>query len=281
MAKDKYKRKQRRAQQKAQQSAARILVVEKEKMATDETKQTTHATAKAANDKKPIWYVRFWRYVTGSSTVTNWLIVLFTGVLAGSAIYQFVIMRGQLTKMQQQIEQAENQFTISHRPWVGIADVAKVIEPLTFDSTGAHVDITFSIKNGGSSPALRVNPILGLVISTYRTLLSDANAMIQRECSIGVEMFSHTNVGNPLLLPGDTIELPTTVSTERKDFHFGPTDNSVEAWLILSIIYQDDLGKPHCSAFAQAYKTDGGQYTLAPAGVIKGRFTRTGFGHAD
>lgn len=78
------------------------------------------------------------REVIKRSSLTDWLIMIFTGVLAGASIYQFIIMGGQLNIMQK-----------DQRPWVKLSFdnfIAQVQSPI-----GGNLHMINSGKTPGKS----------------------------------------------------------------------------------------------------------------------------------
>src|ERR1039457_1859544 len=153
MAKDKHKRKHQRAQQKADQRDARPVLVNEEAMAQKKTESSAKTTDNSSNNEKHLC-MRFWGYITRPS-ITDWAIAAFTCALAFVAIGQYSVTRGQLTKMQKQLDQSDMQFSMSHRPWVTVLPGSvQTNDPLIFDTTGAHVSVSYTLKNGGTAPAI-------------------------------------------------------------------------------------------------------------------------------
>jgi hypothetical protein len=61
---------------------------------------------------------RFFEWIKENSSFTDWCIALFTDVLAGAAIYQFLNMNGQLDDMRK-----------DRRPWITISFKAGDLQP--------------------------------------------------------------------------------------------------------------------------------------------------------
>jgi hypothetical protein len=137
VTKGKHKRKKQRAQQQAQPSAANAPVVEQEEMAENKTEPSTQRTANPQNDPNPSRWKRFAEWVKRESSFTDWCVAAFTCVLAFAAIYQFIIMGGQLDVMRK-----------DQRAWIAIAQksgttIAVNTAPFT----------SISISNTGKTPA--------------------------------------------------------------------------------------------------------------------------------
>jgi len=133
MSKGKYKRRRQQAQQKAQKSAESVAIVE------NKAETAAKTTGKATNSQEPPRWKRFKEYV-GGSLFTNQCIAAFTLALAAAAIYQFIIMGGQLDTMRK-----------DQRAWVAVT----VGDPqFTRDSSG-NVTVSFPavVSNSGKTPA--------------------------------------------------------------------------------------------------------------------------------
>ncbi len=70
------------------------------------------------------------------STLTDWIIALFTIVLAGAATYQFVIMNGQLDTMRK-----------DQRPWIKVSFTSPPLQAL------APIGGKLHLTNNGKTPA--------------------------------------------------------------------------------------------------------------------------------
>jgi hypothetical protein len=138
MSKGKHKRKKQHAQQQAKEQAAAIHLLENNKMSGDEeTELSTTKEHKSNNKGAPSRWKQFRDWAKQKSSFTDWCIALFTLVLAVAAIYQFIIMGGQLDEMRK-----------DGRPWISIS----------FGYNGdlhANVPIssTLTIVNKGKTPA--------------------------------------------------------------------------------------------------------------------------------
>jgi hypothetical protein len=133
MSKGKYERKRDRAKQRKQQEASATAIPNGVIHPEGETK--TPAEGQKKTDAKKEKSVRV-RELIERSSLTDWLLAIFTAVLAAAAIYQFVITDAQLTEMRK-----------DERPWV----------KLTFDGfvaqANAPIGGTFHIVNIGKTVA--------------------------------------------------------------------------------------------------------------------------------
>ena len=215
------------------------------------------------------------------STLTDWLLVLFTFVLAGSAIYQFIIMSGQLGTMQQQVSQSDRQFAISHRPWVGIKSLDKV-SPLVFDMDGVHTKADFTVKNGGSSPAINVINQGHLVVKTYVSIDMNPLDRLRNDagfiCAPDLALALHTNQIGLFLLPGEEQPFPSAeLAAKKQDI---PVGDLVQVYWVGCMGYSDDSNIQHGTSFVYQFITISGAKTFPPNGTVDGNFTNFGLSKA-
>jgi hypothetical protein len=148
MSKGKYKRKKNHGQNKAQKRPAkRVLMDPKEEDSDNQAKPAANSAHQTANDIQPRWYIRLYRWAKDGKTFTDWCLAAFTFVLAVAAIYQFVIMRGQLKVMSGQLEAMR----IDERPWMKITADFLPIQAFSPDIAKLHV------FNTGKTPASRIS----------------------------------------------------------------------------------------------------------------------------
>jgi hypothetical protein len=138
MSKGKHKRKKQHAQQRAKRPTASTQLLENNKMRGDEeTGLSTIRENKDDNKGDISRWKRFRDWAKQKSSFTDWCIALFTLVLAVAAIYQFIIMGGQLDEMRKDA-----------RPWISIS----------FSTNGnlqanTQISSMLSIVNKGKTPA--------------------------------------------------------------------------------------------------------------------------------
>jgi hypothetical protein len=165
MGKHKYKRKREHAQNKAQHEQEKIRLHNGEKVApekqdkaaanADEESKTEHAESMRLRERLHVLAER--------CSLTDWIIALFTFALAGSAIYQFIIMDGQLHVMQK-----------DQRAWIIPAPIGPqlsldkpLIALLQYTNTGKTIGKKFTstmrieIMNAADGPTVDYsNPLL-------------------------------------------------------------------------------------------------------------------------
>jgi hypothetical protein len=107
MSKGKYKRKQHHRQTQTQQNPIKALFLNKERNPETESKDSTERQDKAKKGNKR--WMRFWKFLQRSSP-TDWLLSVFTFVLAFYAIRQAFITGNQLDVMRKE-----------ERAWIDVA----------------------------------------------------------------------------------------------------------------------------------------------------------------
>ena len=97
MSKGKHKRKKQHPQEHIQQKLPDAPVLDGQINPKTQTEASTERKDKANQKEQKSMGLR---ERIKSSSLTDWLLVGFTGVLSAAAIYQFTIMNGQLDEMQ-------------------------------------------------------------------------------------------------------------------------------------------------------------------------------------
>jgi hypothetical protein len=137
LGKKKNKFKHKKPKQQAQARPKEIGAQNREVISAEDSAATA-ATSEKEGENKEEHFVGL-RELANRSSLTDYIIALFTLVLAGCAIYQFVIMSGQLDAMRK-----------DQRPWL----------KLTFELNPVAVNSPVSgimrLSNGGKTPAREV-----------------------------------------------------------------------------------------------------------------------------
>lgn len=136
MSKGKYKRKRERARKKKEEAAQKAVLMENEKIADDKQDATKKAAREASASQQPSRWERFKQWAKKDKTFTDWCIAAFTFVLAGAAIYQFIIMGSQLDTMRK-----------DQRPWIKVTFTPFPLQSL------APVGGKIHLVNNGKTPA--------------------------------------------------------------------------------------------------------------------------------
>lgn len=139
------------------------------------------------------------------------------------------------------IANARNQFRISVRPWVGIADEPGSIAtgPITFDGdSNASVQYGTRIKNFGPQAAQDIQPVAQLLITEDIEAIYTSQ---QETCS----SFVQPGIGI-LLFQGKGRVSGYSVSVAPKSKMVSKTyDGKLQAWLIVCVHYSDQFGCPY------------------------------------
>lgn len=156
-----------------------------------------------------------------------------------------------------QSKETAKEFSVSHRPWVNIID-CQANGPITFDSTGLHTVVSYTIKNGGTAPAIRlIDYCIGLNVLKNADVIDCKNkyyaSTIQFADVIGdgaVTSISEKpkDALGYLLLPGETHTTPVTLGDNI--LTIDPISETIDGNVsfTISICYADDLGNFHQTA---------------------------------
>jgi uncharacterized repeat protein (TIGR01451 family) len=118
------------------------------KKAQDQKKSAAQPTNKSTYNNNPSWWGEVKDWARQESSITDWCIAVFTLVLAGASIYQFVVIGRQLDVMRK-----------DQRAWLKVG-----AQPDTFGAETAHWNITtgqpvtypLQVINVGKTPARNV-----------------------------------------------------------------------------------------------------------------------------
>ncbi|RSL15558.1 hypothetical protein EDE15_1049 [Edaphobacter aggregans] len=131
----------------------------------------------------------------------NWI----TGVAAAISLLALVALYMSISVSRTQARIAQQEFEMSQRPWVGLADPI-TISKLVDDPRGSmDIEITAKVKNFGNSPAFNVVPALDLVIGNGGT---DIRPAIDKVCARLEGDIMPLKVGD-IVFPGDSYSFPT------------------------------------------------------------------------
>ena len=209
---------------------------------------------------------------------------------------QSVAMAAQVTAMQGQLSEMQREV----RPWVTIDDAIKMIKPVTFDDSSMHTAFTATIRNGGKSPALKINmlnskmlvePVIpeGIVFHPPEmdAFLMRGLGPVARDCNKNIaEQF--TSFAGGFLLPDGVFQWTPTegppglpqpqikdITIPKARFHLTP-DGLTSVWMAACIFYRDASNNLHGTPIVLQYVAEDGSSTFAPKGEIKGTFVVTG-----
>jgi hypothetical protein len=218
------------------------------------------------------------RELVKRSSFTDWCIAAFTCVLAVVGFLQWSILSGQLGESQKE-------FTSSHRPWVNVSGSVQIAGPLVFENTGAHVSVSYVLKNGGTAPALGTIQInKGLIVGPMprtpeeiRQTIDCSKPTILPPSGLPGTIANASNIGL-LILPGDADEIKDyTLATQRNQPV--PSTGLQEVWFPLCIRYKDERGDFHGTGLLWRFISSDGKREVVPMGSIQGTFERIGVGN--
>lgn len=202
------------------------------------------------------WARLKWRYRKAKWFTTPMEVAaLLLGVMTLFAVIAAAVFAfGQLRIMQQQLTEAQKANRLTHRPW--LAPQIDIAEPLTFFDTYAQVTLRITIRNGGTAPAIRVEPILGLNIgwkndNTNPKLgsLSHGDAVLCSPSAVKSQLERISMTTGPIL-PNSEITLGNYGTQTNPPYEGLSPEGTVAASVSGCIAYLDDAGEPHATYIA-------------------------------
>jgi hypothetical protein len=137
MTNGKYKRKKQHAKRDEQQRQSQPIVLDG--AGDSETQTKVGQAAKENTDQQEERSMRFSEFIK-SRSLTDWLLVAFTGIVSFVAYYQLQVANHQLDEMQ-----------IDQRPWLKITSVEKIETPIN-----QNILAPITLTNIGKTPAKKV-----------------------------------------------------------------------------------------------------------------------------
>jgi hypothetical protein len=166
----------------------------------------------------------------------------------------------------------------AHRPWVFIADgLVSSTKPLSFGADGkVTTEVSYSIKNIGSSPALQVSNFPVIRVAKINTFLKASTPWTSKD-----ELAAVAKLAGVYLLPGETRQSPSLPVTGERYFPQGMpivTSGGFGVVLEICIPYLDEFNYPHATCDYWEYRPNGEKSEFIPAGVLNGQWKRFAFG---
>jgi len=141
-------------------------------------------------------------------------VIAVAGVI-GACIFinQLGVMQGQLTEMKATSRLAEETLEATQRPWVSIKPG---IGPrgLYFDVNGANLDLVFSLKNSGPTPAVSVR-IEGAPRIDVGS--NDRINALEKVCTEAKAQAEHPRMAAHTIFPGETLDMNITYTFANKE----------------------------------------------------------------
>lgn len=210
--------------------------------------------------------MKVWEFIKkpehANATMAVFTMLIFGATVAYTVIatFQWCSMRGQLAEMIRQGNDIESQFTLSHRPWVGIYKPIEIKTPLTFDDANVTFTPIFTVKNTGASPAFQTVTQIDLFAGTPNNPLQ-ARTSLTFTCDPSFATAISENHLGAFILPGDEPALPPgEVKIPRKNFRHLEGENSV--YLVVCVAYSDDQQRQHGTSQVYIFTADDGRTTF-------------------
>jgi hypothetical protein len=170
----------------------------------------------------------------------------------------------------------EHQFAISHRPWVTVSGEMQTNGPLVFDDSGAHISISYFVKNGGIAPAIGTVTMMSALVVGPMPQTPEAARQV-----IGCEKSPANQISNTFgipILPNDTYEVKRFLLETQQRQAIAAVEPQ-EVWFTICIRYKDELGNAHGTGLLWRFDSSDGKRAILPKGSVQGTFTRIGFGN--
>jgi hypothetical protein len=123
------------------------------------------------------------------------------------------VMQGQLTEMKTASRIAEESLVATQRPWVSVK-LAIGPRGLFFDANGANLDLIFSLKNTGPTPAVTVRIVGSPRIDVGS---NDRITELEKVCAEARQKPQNPKMFAQTIFPGETLDLNFTYSFANKE----------------------------------------------------------------
>ncbi|MGA3264100.1 MAG: hypothetical protein ABSC47_08660 [Terracidiphilus sp.] len=208
--------------------------------------------------------------------------VIMSGLAAVFVCAQWWEMHEGGIDTQQSIDISQNALIASNRPWMNA--IISPSGPLTFDASGAHLPLLYTLRNVGHSPAISVWSDEELYFA--RDPQHDTEAERERVCG---STSGRSMAMGQTIFPGEEVtgNITTGVNsaTVQKATALATNKLFLNAELIVCITYQSTVGKPiwhHTALVYDLFRVDerGGTYAIQSgkeSGLNELRFSRSFF----
>lgn len=208
--------------------------------------------------------------------LVEWASVVINAVLAIIAARALIVYGGQLHVMSGQLAEMKTEFSVSHRPWVSVeSGQIRSNGMVRFDRQGGHISLSYTLKNGGTAPAIGTWVQTRLISRRMPTTKDDARIIIN--CGPDGNQPTDTvnsNVFGTLMLPNDTRQNGDGATLVDKP------SSDTEILLPVCIRYKDENGGLHATGliwlFRSFYKSRDG---IIPGSTLQGQFVQLGIGN--
>ncbi len=181
-----------------------------------------------------------------------------------------------------ELKEIKGEFRASHRPWLNVSSEITTKGSLVIDSHDVRIPVSYTLKNGGTTPAI------GVLIFGGHLVLRDPGPMLDLEpkhlvdCDKRNEISaSFTNAADNavgfLILPGDTKTIDEMVRLDKSQ-DITSIDSSKEVLFPLCVRYRDDIGESHGTGVVWEFSSDDGATVIPGVGTYVGSFKQIGMG---
>jgi hypothetical protein len=150
--------------------------------------------------------------------MTSLTAVIAVGGIIGACIFynQLAVMKGQLVEMKTASKIAEESLVATQRPWVSVK-LAIGPRGLFFDPNGANLDLIFSLKNTGPTPAVNVRIVGSSRIDVGHLGPKDRISELEKMCADATRQPPNPKMSAQTIFPGETLDLNITYSFANKE----------------------------------------------------------------
>jgi hypothetical protein len=188
-------------------------------------------------------------FVTAVATV---VMAIFTGTLWWST-------RGMLRATNETIRATNRNFAAEHRPWISVnAELTR----LRFERGEAIVDVTYTLKNTGNSPAGTVH-VDGKAVVVRGTLANPNEARDAFRAERSNKGLWFEKIGGLIIFPDQTVQIPATLNISRADIE-GSTNEVQGVKVIFTTIL---ICANYCFTFEEGNHQTVATFGLGPVPV--------------
>ena len=224
--------------------------------------------------KQEEWFLSFLTWIRETTSVTDWLIVACTIVIALIGFSQWRTLDRQSGLLEQQLKDTAYQFNASHRPWCALSGDIETVTHLRFEGGKVKSSIGYSVKNSGMSPAFRQTALFRYIVAPMNQILGQIQG--KSPCDDRTSLEALTSIVGHTILPGETIKIPPSVFEGEITTPISPNTKTAVV-LNFCIAYRDQYNVLHATGDGWSYVGDGNSKEFLPVGEIPGYWRYFGF----